>query len=698
MTSRPSPVARARIPLVLLALYFWRVRVETAHDALEPLRYAMGYVLTHEWWLSALALAEALRQVHVAGQDSPAYRRLEGYLTAPLRDVRDALSPWARFRLRRAAFWLVILAAVTFLAARLTHHSALTADAALVLSVWHSLPIYLQYLAFILVAILQFVAIFWVMSRGGVDVYYPGDVRTRFADVWGQDAVLERIRENIILLRDPDRIEALGGYVPGGILLWGPPGTGKTLLAEAVAGETSRPFVFVDPGAFTNMFMGVGILKVKALFKKLRRLSLRYGGVVVFFDEADSLGSRGGRVSTATPASASACHGSAYVSGLRDYTVVPGGSGSDGTLQALLTEISGLHKPRGLIGRPLRRALGLAPPPVPKYRILIMMATNMPDSLDPALLRPGRVDRAYRVGYPSRPGRIRTYQGYLSRIRHTLTEDDVEHLATMTPYATGATIKDLVNEALIHAINDGRDVVDWADVVHAKHRKDLGPPDDVRYLARERHAVAVHEACHAVVAVRTRTHLTVDLATIEKGGTYLGMVASIPPSDQFTSWRSQYESDIMVSLASLAGERLFFNGDSSSGVSGDLEAATTIASLMETRWGMGDSLVAREDFGPTPPRQRQVEALLSDLYRRALDLLIDNRAAVLALAHALELHLTVSGDDVIAVVNAQPGPLIDGSHYSGPSAERALEDYHTAALSAHLAHDDADIPLPVIGP
>ena len=114
--------------------------------------------------------------------------------------------------------------------------------------------------------------LFWFLSRGGVDVYYPDDIKTRFSDVWGQDHVLERVKENIIFLENPEIVEDRGGYVPGGILLWGPPGTGKTLMAEAVAGETGKPYVFVDPGAFINMFMGVGILKVKRLFRKLRKL------------------------------------------------------------------------------------------------------------------------------------------------------------------------------------------------------------------------------------------------------------------------------------------------------------------------------------------------------------------------------------------------------------------------------------------
>ena len=167
-------------------------------------------------------------------------------------------------------------------------------------------------------------------------------------------------------------------------------------------------------------------------------------------------------------------------------------------------------------------------------------------------------------------------------------------MATVTPYATGATIKDLVNEALIGAIRDGRDVVSWGDIVKAKQLKDLGPPEDVEYIERERHATALHEACHAVVAYRVRHHLVIDIATIEKGGNYLGMVSSIPPEDLFTRWRSDYESDVMVSLASLAGEKMFFGGDSSSGVSGDLETATSARHLHGGLLGDGsDHLLAR---------------------------------------------------------------------------------------------------------
>src|SRR6185295_16180182 len=186
------------------------------------------------------------------------------------------------------------------------------------------LPFLVQAIVLMFVVVLQFVAIFWFLSKGGVESYFPEDIETRFSDVWGQDHVLERVRENIIFLENPEAIEEKGGYVPGGILLWGPPGTGKTLMAEAVAGETGKPYVFVDPGAFINMFFGVGVLKVKSLFRKLRKLALRYGGVIVFFDEANSLGNRGAlahggpgvfpRGMTPAPFKTDGCHGFSYLS------------------------------------------------------------------------------------------------------------------------------------------------------------------------------------------------------------------------------------------------------------------------------------------------------------------------------------------------------------------------------------------------
>ncbi|MBV9856352.1 MAG: AAA family ATPase [Streptosporangiaceae bacterium] len=757
-----------RIKFLLLLTLIWFILVWSvmANDPLVGFSDALRIQVQAGWWVFVLAGLEVLRQVHfLISEHWASYHQFwtRKFFGGLERVARRRVSDWTRFRVWRLLTWILWIAIIAVVIGKIIHTTPILALLRAPQLLWRALPFVLQLaFAFFFIAF-QFIGLFWLLSRGGVDVYFPDDIKTRFADVWGQDHVLERVKENIIFLENPELVEERGGYVPGGLLLWGPPGTGKTLMAEAVAGETGKPYVFVDPGAFINMFMGVGILKVKSLFRKLRRLALRYGGVIVFFDEADSLGNRGqlaqggagGGRGTAAPApfAHASCHGFSYLSGDTQLMLMRGamGSGADtpyaeqgtrrnrqmiggmmnggngggmGTLQALLTELSGLKKPRGFFNRHVRRIFGMRPKPPPHYRILVMMATNMPSALDEALLRPGRIDRIYKVGYPSKAGRIRTYEGYLAKVRHELTAEQIDKLATITPYATGATIKDLVNEALITAIRNGRDVITWPDVIKAKQLKELGPPEDVEYIERERHAVAVHEACHALVAYRTRQHMEIDIATIEKGSDYLGMVASIPPEDQFTRWRSEYETDILVSLASLAGERMFFDADSSSGVSGDLESATTVASFMEGFWGMGNtvssySTAKRLEVGspgggrggalkkgqdPEAMARRaladRIEDNLTTLLDRTAEILQDNRRHVLALAHALETHKTLSGEDVVAVLEYSQGPLVDGRPYGDDAFISRLEDYHLSAARAHRehSHEQLSMPAPVAAP
>jgi cell division protease FtsH len=742
---------RTKFLMLFVGLFWFLVWAELSDDnPFNTFGDALEETVRTKWWLLAVIGAELVRQLHFfLAERSPRYygfwnRQFERW-ERRTRLVND----WNRYRVARAVKVLVLLGVFSVVLATIYDVPPVTALFELPSRMWTWLPTVLQFLFVGLFMVFQIGALFWFLSRGGVDTYMPDDIKTRFSDVWGQDAVLARVKENIVFLERPEEIEERGGYVPQGLLLWGPPGTGKTLMAEAVAGETGKPFVFVEPSAFINMFMGVGVLKVKGLFRKLRKLALRYGGVIVFFDEADSLGNRG----QLTPGplgqpGASPASGSPWSTESEDHvrwlspqaqaavlqsSLAPssdderpprtvdrvimagmGGGGGMGTLQALLSELSGLKKPRGFINRFVRRALGMRPKPPPKYRILTMMATNMPQALDEAMLRPGRIDRIYKVGYPSKEGRKRTYEGYLAKVRHELTPEDVDKLATITPYATGASIKDLVNEALINTIRNGREVITWEDIIKAKHLKELGPPEDVEYIERERHAIAVHEACHAVAAYRTRKHLTIDLATIEKGGSYLGMVASIDPEDQFTSWRSQFESDIMVSLASLAGERMFFGGDSSSGVAGDLRNATTVATSMEGYWGMGQTVAShgvihmvgirgggRPGGGDEDENEllkgtlgERIEATLAELLQRAEALLHENRAQVLVLAHALESHKTIAGEDVVAVLDGTEGPLIDGRAYHEPGFVSDLEAYHAAVVEAHQRHEKVTMPLP----
>lgn len=678
------------------------------------------------WWIFVLAAIEIIRQIHflISEYASPYHGFWQKYF-AFVDKTLHRISDWNRFRLSRAIKWLLFIALLAVILGAIYDEAPVRALFLAPAALFAALPFIAQLMFAVVFILIQFVALFWFLSRGGIDTYFPDDIRTRFTDVWGQDHVLARIRENLMFLERPEEIEKFGGYVPGGILLWGPPGTGKTLMAEAMAGETGKPFVFVDPGAFNNMFFGIGILKVKSLFRKLRKLALRYGGVVAFFDEADALGNRGlapaggiGRYSE------SECHGGNYLSPVSANLVfrekfmmggAAGGGGGMGTLQALLTELSGLKKPRGFLNRVVRRTLGMRPKTPPKYRILIVMATNLPEALDEALLRPGRIDRMYRVGYPSKAGRIRTYEGYLAKVSHSLSPEEIDKLATITPYATGARIKDTINEALIYAIRSGRTTITWPDVIKAKQLKELGPPEDVEYIERERHAVAIHEACHGVMAHVVRRHMMIDLATIEKGSDYLGMVASIPPDDQFTRWKSEYEADILVSLASLAGERMFFGGDNSSGVSGDLESATTIASFMEGHWGMGSTVSShasnrrfevgapggggKEKRGDATKEMRRsladrIESNLATLLNKAEKLLKENRDQVLSLAHALEVHKTLSGEDVAAVIDGVAGPIVDGRPYTKAKNIKILEAYHEAAVRAHRDHNSPSILLP----
>jgi ATP-dependent Zn protease len=755
--SRPRPSEREtrapaalwdRVRILLLLALLWVsglavVYSSTVRPLNDPFIEAVRLAVRDYWWLLALMVLEAVRQLHylVAESSKGYYRFWEERVFGAIHERVGRMNDWTRYRVGRALKWTLVLFVVSTILGRIFGSDPVwlgIVDAPARLLV--ALPFILQLAFAFFFIIFQFVGLFWFLSRGGMDTIMPDEIETRFDDVRGQDGVLERIKETMIFLEDPEAIEERGGYVPGGILLWGPPGTGKTLIAQAVAGETARPFVFVEPGAFNNMFFGVGILKVKGLYRKLRRLALRYGGAIVFFDEADALGNRGAQVATGFQpgpgpwAAVPACNGLAYLSptardavlgferGLAgadpsrprtDQVIVGAGLGGAGagTLQAILSEMSGLTKPRGLINR-IRKLLGMKPKPPPKYRILHIFATNMPDTLDPAMLRPGRIDRQYKVGYPHKQGRRATFELYLSKIRHDLTPEQVDKLATITPYFSGAAIKDIVNEGVVLAIRDGREVVTFADIIRAKQLKQHGLPDDHEYIDRERHAVAVHEACHAVVAYRVRRHGVIDLATIERRGDVGGFVSSIPPEERFVDWRSEHEHDLMTSLASLAGERLFFDGDNSAGVGGDMRNATSLATLMEGYWAMGETIVSHAVTmgalrGAQPletgsdrnmwdgPFGARVEARLRELYDRTRRLLEENRREVLAVAHALETHKTITGDDVAAVIEGTVGPSVDGRAYRDPAFQQMIERYHAAVVRAHQQAGGVEVRVPM---
>jgi cell division protease FtsH len=752
---------RIKFSVLIIGLWFLFVWYQMSNDPVLGFRDAARQQLQVNSgvgrWLILLLGLEVIRQIYylLTEHSNPAYRASNSFFGASDR-ATHRLGDYTRFRLSRVIRWLIIIAIVGVIAGIGFHTSPVQGLFQVPGWIGHVLPTILIFAFYLLFAVAQFAMIFWFLSRGGVDTYNPGDITTRFSDVWGQDHVLDQVKENMLFLDDPESIEDHGGYVPSGILLWGPPGTGKTLMAEAIAGETGKPYVFVDPGAFINMFFGVGILKVKGLFRKLRKLAVRYGGVIVFFDEADSLGSRGGSVGGqpqpqgSTPARHSAssrsgadrleaCHGFSYLPPSTQsllssdtpfaatartdpaprrpsrFRQVMGmgmgmGGGGMGTLQALLTEMSGLKKPRGFMNRVVRRTLGMKPKPPPKYRILIVMATNMPNALDPALLRPGRIDRIYHVSYPSKDGRRRTYEGYFAKVSNEVTPEEIDQLASMTPYATGATMKDLVNESLITALRDGRTTITWPDVLKAKLAKSVGPAEGVEYVDRERHSVALHEACHAVTSYLMQKRQQIETATIQMSEIALGFVRPVPIEEQFTEWRSEFEAQIMVSVASLVGERMFFNGDSTSGVRGDLATATAVSLHMEGLFGMGGQIgsyaATRAPANANPVADgndrnvletalgKRAEARLTELAERTGTLLADNRTSVLAVGHALETHRTISGQDITAIMKREQGPVVDGRVYDDPAFMAELEAYHVRALDSRGTERNIPVPVP----
>jgi cell division protease FtsH len=745
---------RVKVTLILVVYFAFAVVLKHADIPIMSWEEAIRDQLDAKWWLLVLLALEILRQVHyLIGERSARYNqwwinnvwgRWNGWW--------DRRNPWMRYRMSRIVKFVAWGTVIVFVLASYWGLSFWEAIAQMPRRMLFNpftngqMPWFFSLIFLMGTLVLQFVAMFWFLGRGGVETYMPEDIKTRFTDVWGQDHVLTKVKENIVFLDRPKEIEDKGGYVPSGILLWGPPGTGKTLMAEAVAGETGKPFVFVEPGAFIQMFFGIGVLKVRRLFKKLRKLALKHGGVIVFFDEADTLGNRGGSVAGGSRVAGSAearaydslfagaCNGSHFLSrgaqrvlhedlvanlaagrvdepGQRRRLLDPfiaglgggGMGGMDGTLQAILTEMSGLNKPRGFFNRVVRGFLCIPPKKPPKYRILTIMATNMPQSLDAALLRPGRIDRMYHVNFPHLDGRRRTFQGYLSKVRNVLTPEQVESLALMSPYASGAMIKDIVNESLIVAVRHGRDYITWPDVIEARVFKVHGMPDGMAATKLEQYETAIHEASHAVTTFLLRRRDVIDIATIEKRGPVGGFVSWIPRVERDFDWRTDWEIDVVCAVASLAGERMFFGGDNSAGVGGDLGNATGLITSMLTRAGMGDTissgigtgLAAKDDL------DRRVEAKLRELYARAGSLLEANRWFVMAIANAMLQRRTITGEDIEAIYYGTRGPTLDGAWYHLPATRQRLEDFHAAAVVAHQTHEvafDVDPPATPVAP
>jgi cell division protease FtsH len=548
--------------------------------------------------------------------------------------------------LKRAAWVFVIYLFAAWLFMGLSPSQSL-ANPSLVMTQLR--PFMLQALILVFFIILQFGALFWFLSRGNDYVIYPNEYDTSFDDVRGQPAAVEATQEVLRVFEGFKDFKQMGGYPPHGILFEGPPGTGKTLMAKAIAGASGVPFLFATGSGFANMFMGIGNLKVRKLFKKGRVMSDKYGGSVIFIDEIDAVGSRGA-VSTDRTAGDRATDRIFMGAGMN-------GGGGMGVINELLVQMDGFTVPRGL-WRHIRRIAFRAKPKVPFYNILVIGATNRASTLDPALVRPGRFDRKIHVGLPDAEGRQDILEYYLAKVRHEPI--DYPKLSRMTIGYSPASLKNIVNEALLFALQDGRDALRWDDLWQAKLSEEIGLKQPVKYSPREKAMVAVHEGAHAVASYALeRDEMQIQVITIQKRESALGLVSSQQIEEMFLRTQKQLLARIQVSLAGLVAEEIW-HGQTTSGPSSDLVNATRNAAAYVGVYGMGRSLISAAASGPGPygemdpigvvlsdgERRKEIDAILNDCRDNVRNLLLKKRLVVEGVRDALLEREELVGDEI----------------------------------------------------
>jgi cell division protease FtsH len=518
-----------------------------------------------------------------------------------------------------------------------------------VLSQFRGLALNFLFLFFFIV--IQLVGMFWFMTRGTNYTIYPNEYEQTFDDVRGQPAAVRSTKEVLRLFMGFKNFRQMGGYPPHGILFEGPPGTGKTLMAKAIAGSAQVPIIIADGSRFVSTFLGIGNLKVRRMFTKARRYSDRYGGAVIFIDELDALGASRGTVSQQmTPAPPDRpVHRLIMGGGMA-------GGGGMGVVNELLVGLDGFVQPTGL-WRHLRRILRLGKPRIPHYNILVIGATNRAQTLDPALLRPGRFDRKIHVGLPDAEGREDIAQYYLAKVRHEPI--DLKKFGRMSKGYSPAMIKNVVNEALIFALQDGRDALRWDDLWQAKLVEEIGLKQPTKYTEREKEMVATHEAGHAVASYSLeRGELQIQVITIQKREGALGLVHGQEIEEMFTRSQRQILARIQVGLAGLVAEDIWY-GQTTTGPSSDLETATKLAAAYVGLFGMGKSLISVGAIQPSmmdgdpirnvlsdPERRKEIDDLLNSCRRQVRQLLESKRHVVEGIREALLEREELIGDEI----------------------------------------------------
>jgi cell division protease FtsH len=431
----------------------------------------------------------------------------------------------------------------------------------------------------------------------------PQQIRVTFDDVAGIDEAKAELTEIVDFLKTPDRYVRLGGRMPHGVLLYGPPGTGKTLLARAVAGEAHAAFFSIAASEFIEAIVGVGAARVRDLFAKAKQAAPS----IIFIDELDAIGrSR---------------QGSASITGANDER--------EQTLDQILTEMDGFESTEAVV---------------------VLGATNRPEILDPALLRPGRFDRRVAVQAPDRTGRLKILQVH-TRSMPLADDVDLDVLAATTPGMVGADLANLANEAALLAARRNHDRVTMADFTDSLEKLILGAPRGILLSPEDRERTAYHESGHALVGMLTPDADPVRKVSIIPRGMALGVTLSTPDSDRVSYSREDLEAKIRVSLGGRVAEELVY-GKITTGAESDIEQLTQIARQMVGRWGMSDklgpiTLLPRDGQGPLLPGasesspqtqwllDEEVHRLVEDAHAEVTRLLSDHRDDLDNLAHKL---------------------------------------------------------------